>query len=146
MSFEQQRTTVERDVVQPAPVDPVLAASPPAYSGRVVEQRDATVYRPSGSTVASRVVVAIFGIIQALILVRLVLLLLDAREGNDLVAAILGASQVFVAPFEGMFGVDALKAGGSVLDVAAITALVALTILELVILAILRIPRRSEAV
>jgi len=152
MTYEQRRTTVERDVVEPAPVDPVYPANPPAYPApaaagtRVVEQRDATVYRPSGSTLASRIVVAIFGIIQGLILLRIVLLLLDAREGNDLVAAILGASSLFVAPFEGMFGVDALKSGGSVLDVAAITALIALTILELVILAVLRIPRRSEAV
>jgi len=152
MTYEQRRTTVERDVVEPAPVDPVYPAAPPptpdpsAYAGRVVEQRDSTVYRPSGSTLAARVVVAVFGVVQALILARLVLLLLNAREGNDLVAAILGASQVFVAPFEGMFQVDALNAGGSVFDVAAITALIALTILELVILAILRIPQRSEAV
>ena len=151
MTYEQRRTTVERDVIDPVPVDPVYPAEPPARptaatASRVVEHRDATVYRPSGSTLASRVVVAIFGVIQALILVRIVLLLLNAREGNDLVALLLNASQLFVAPFEGMFQVDALNAGGSVLDVAAITALVALTILELVILAILRIPRRSEAV
>jgi hypothetical protein len=146
MSFEQRRTTVERDVVNPAPVEPVYPAEPAHNAGRVVEQRDSTAYRPSGSTLASRVVVAVFGIIQALILVRIVLLLLDAREGNALVATILDASEVFVAPFVGMFQVDALKSGGSVLDVAAITALIALTLLELVVLAILRIPRRSEAV
>lgn len=146
MTYEQRQTTVERDVIEPAPVDPVYPADPPAYAGRVVERRNATAYRPSGSTLASRVVVAIFGVIQALILVRIVLLLLNAREGNDLVAAILGASQLFVGPFEGMFSVDALNAGGSVLDVAAITALIALTLLEAVILAVLRIPRRSEAV
>jgi hypothetical protein len=141
MTYEQQRTTVERDIVDPAYVDDRRVPT-----GRVVGQREATGYRPSGSTLASRVTIVVFGIIQALLLVRIVLLLLDARRGNDLVTAILGASQIFVAPFEGMFRVDALGKDGSVLDVAAIAALVALTIVELIILAILRIPRRTESV
>ena len=112
----------------------------------MVEQHDTAVYRPSGSTLASRVVIVVFGLIQALLLLRIVLLLLDARRANDLVTAILGASQLVVAPFEGMFRTDALSAGGASLDVAAITALVAVTIIELMILAVLRIPRRTEAV
>ena len=141
MTYEQQRTTVERDVV-----DPEYPGNRRGYSGRVVEQHDSTGYRPSGSTLASRVTILVFGIIQALLVVRILLLLLDARRGNDLVSIILSASQPFVAPFEGMFRVDALADGGSTLDVAAIAALVALTIVELVILAALRIPRRSESV
>ena len=142
MTYEQHRTTVERDVVTP----PTHTGNRSVQSGQVVEQRDTTVYRPSGSTLAARVIVVVFGVIQALLLARIVLLALDAQRSNDLVAAILNASQLFVAPFEGMFSNDALTSGGSVLDIAAITALVALTILELVILAIVRIPRRSEAV
>lgn len=141
MTYEQHRTTIERDVAIPTP-----SGDRVVETGQVVEQRDTSVYRPSGSTLAARVIVVVFGLIQALLLARIVLLLLDAQRSNDLVAAILNASQVFVAPFEGMFSTDALTSGGSVLDVAAITALVALTILELVILAIVRIPRRSEAV
>ena len=57
--------------------------------------------RPSGGTIAGRIVVLIFGIVQVLILLRIVLLLLDAREGNDLVSFILNASQIFVAPVRG---------------------------------------------
>ena len=141
MTYEQHRTTIERDVVTPTPI-----GDRSVEAAQVVEQRDTTVYRPSGSTLAARVIVVVFGVIQALLLARIVLLLLDAQRGNDLVATILNASQLFVAPFEGMFRTDALASGGSVLDVAAVTALVALTILELLILAIVRIPRRSEAV
>lgn len=141
MTYEQQRTTVERDVVEPTYLN-----DHPDRVGRVVEQHDSAAYRPSGSTLASRVVIVVFGIIQALLLLRIVLLLLDARRGNDLVTAILGFSQLVVAPFEGMFRTDALSAGASTLDVAAITALVAVTIVEVVILAVLRIPRRTEAV
>ena len=141
MTYEQQRTTIERDVGEAVP-----RGDRRGQTEQVVEQRDTTVYRPSGSTLAARVVVVVFGIIQALLLVRIVLLALDARRGNDLVTAILSASQPFVGPFEGMFRTDAMSAAGSVIDIAAITALVALTIVELVILAIVRIPRRSEAV
>ncbi len=141
MTYEHQRLTVERDVAEPA-----RAGERGVHTDQVVEQLDTAVYRPSGSTLAARVVVVVFGVIQALLVVRIVLLALDARRGNDLVTAILNASQLFVAPFEGMFRTDALSAGGSVLDIAAITALVALTIVELVILAIVRIPRRSEDV
>ena len=53
--------------------------------------------RPTGSTVASRVVILLFGIVQVLILLRIVFLLMDAREGNDLVNFVLNASQIFVA-------------------------------------------------
>lgn len=143
MTYEERRTTVERDTGTPAPIgDPYYRGVPP--TGQVVEQRDRTVYRPSSATLAARTVIAVFGIVQALIVIRIVLLLLDAQRSNGLVQGILNASQLFVAPFEGMFRTNALAAGGSILDIAAITALVAVTIVELVILAIVRIPRRTE--
>ena len=97
---------------------------------------------------ASRIVILVFGLIQIVIGLRIVLLLLDAREGNALVQAILDISQVFVAPFEGILRSDALKSGGSVLDVAAVLALIGWTLIELVVLWIVRIarpgPRRSD--
>ncbi len=83
---------------------------------------------------------------EALIAIRILLLLLDAQRSNGLVQGILNASQLFVGPFEGMFRTDALAAGGSILDIAAITALIAVAIIELVVLAIVRIPRRTEDV
>lgn len=110
-----------------------------AVTSRTVESR------PSGGTVAGRVVVFLFGIIQALIILRMVLLLMDAREGNDLVSFILNASQIFVAPFEGILRTDALAAGGSVFDVAALLALIGWTILEALILAAVGVFRREPA-
>jgi hypothetical protein len=101
---------------------------------------------PSGSTVASRIVILLFGVVQVLILLRIVFLLMDAREGNDLVAFVLNASQIFVAPFEGMLNTNALSAGGSVLDVAAILALIGWTLLEALILAAIGVFRREPAV
>ncbi|MFL5727005.1 MAG: hypothetical protein ACJ765_05920 [Chloroflexota bacterium] len=102
--------------------------------------------RPSGGAVASRIVILLFGIIQVLILLRIVFLLMDAREGNDLVSWVLNASQIFVAPFEGMLNTNALQSGGSVLDVAAILALIGWTLLEALILAAVGVFRREPAV
>ena len=100
-------------------------------------------YRPSGAELARRIVVFLFGVIQGLIVLRIILLLLNAREGNDLVSFILNMSQIFVAPFIGILGRDELASSGSVLDLAAIIALVGWTILEFVILALLNVFRRE---
>ena len=100
---------------------------------------------PSAGELLGRVVILLFGIVQVLIILRIVLLLLNAKEGNDLVQWILNASQIFVAPFEGMLNTNALSAGGSVLDVAAILALIGWTILEALILAAVGIFRREPS-
>jgi hypothetical protein len=110
----------------------------------VVERR--VTRTPSGGELAGRIVILIFGIIQVFIVLRIILLLLDAREGNDLVSFILNTSQIFVGPFEGMLKTNALTSGGSVLDVAAILALVGWTVLEALILAAVGIFRREPSV
>ena len=111
-----------------------------ARSSTVVERAEVS---PSGGEMLRRVVVLIFGIIQAFIVLRIVLLLLNAREGNDLVSFILNTSQLFVAPFIGIFNRDALTSSGSVLDIAAIAALVGWTILELIVLWAVNLLRRE---
>jgi hypothetical protein len=124
----------------------VVSDSSPA-SGAPVAQRTVvgeTVRRsPSGPEYARRVVVFIFGILQLLIVLRIVLLLV-ADRGNSLVKGIIDVSGVLVAPFEGILKTDALKSGGSVLDLAAVVALVGWTILELIIVAGIGIARREE--
>jgi hypothetical protein len=119
--------------------------------GTVYDRGSAVVERrvtrtPSGGEVAGRIVVLLFGIIQVLIILRIVLLLLNAREGNDHVAFILNTSQIFVAPFNGMLNIDNLKSGGSVLDVAAVLALIGWTVLEALILAAVGVFRREPSV
>lgn len=130
MTYERRVTTqVDSD---PALVDPVAPATVPAtHRSAVVET---TNIQPSGGEMLRRVVVLIFGIIQAFIVLRIVLLLLNAREGNDIVAFILNTSQLLVAPCVGFFNTDALRASGSVLDIAAIAALIGWTILEIIVL------------
>jgi hypothetical protein len=100
---------------------------------------------PSGGELARRVVVLIFGLVQILIGLRIVLLLLNAREANALVKGILDLSQTFVAPFEGILRTDALHAAGSILDVTAIVAFVGWTIIEGIVILIVAIFRRERA-
>jgi YGGT family len=98
---------------------------------------------PGRNETARRIVVLVFGLIQLVIGARIVLLLLDAREANPIVSAILNVSQIFVAPFEGVLGTDSLNAAGSVLDIAAVVALVGWTIVELIVIWALGIFRRE---
>ena len=100
---------------------------------------------PGASEMSRRIVILIFGLIQILIAARIILLLLDAREANALVKAILDLSQLFVAPFEGILRTDSLHAAGSVLDITAIVAFIGWTIIELIVLWVIGIFRREPA-
>jgi YGGT family len=132
MTYER-RVVTRRD-------DPGYVA--PAGTGEVVETTNVA---PSGGELLRRVVTLIFGLIQTVIVLRIVLLLLNAREGNAIVQFILDVSQPFVAPFVGIFNVDAMHASGSVLDIAAIAALVGWTILEAIVIWAVNIMRREPA-
>lgn len=98
---------------------------------------------PSGPEYARRVIVFVFGLIQLVIALRIVLLLIAADRGNALVKGIYDISGILVAPFEGILRTDALAKGGSVLDVSAVVALVGWTVLELIIVAGIGIARRE---
>ena len=106
--------TYERQVVTRTDEDPAVVATDgttyvaPAGTTRTNQVVERAEVRPSGGEMLRRVVVLIFGIIQVFIILRIVLLLLNAREGNDLVSFILNTSQLFVAPFVGIFNNDAL--------------------------------------
>jgi hypothetical protein len=142
--------TYERRVVQTdeeAVVDTPVAGTPVVGTTRSeVVTSGTTVAGPSGGELARRVVILIFGIIQILIVLRIVLLLLNAREGNDIVSFILNTSQTFVSPFNGIFNKDALASGGSILDIAAIAALVGWTVLEWIVIWALSLFRRETVV
>ncbi len=116
-----------------------------APGGGSVTTRRIVETRPSSGEIARRVVIVIFGIIQLLIALRVLLLLLDAQETNAIVRGILDLSEVFVGPFEGILRTDALHAGASILDVTALVAFVGWTVLELVVLWIVGVFRREPA-
>ena len=101
---------------------------------------------PEGLSVVGRFVAFVFGVLQALLILRLVLLVLVANHNNDIVAFILSVTDPFVEPFRGMFSLDRIRADqGSVLDVAALVALIGWTLIEALVLAALRIFARRPA-
>ncbi len=138
---DYQRTTTTRDQ---RPIRTV-APAPAATSVRTTESAYVPA-GPGGATVASRIVTFAFGILQALLILRIILLLLVANPGNDIVDFVFGITQPFVEPFVGMFSLNRVEADqGSVLDVAAIVALIGWTLIEALILAALRIFSRRPA-
>lgn len=138
--YERTSTRETRSVGSRPDTYPPIAA--PESTVRTTE-RAYTAAGPDGPSVAARVVTFAFGILQALLILRIILLLLVANPGNDIVALVFGITQPFVEPFAGMFSLDRVKADqGSVLDIAAIVALVGWTLIEALILAALRIFQR----
>lgn len=139
MTLEHAERTVTT-AVPPTAGTPEMAASPAVQSSVRTERTTMTPGRPE---LGRRIIVLVFGLVQLLIGVRFLLLLLDAREGNGLVSGILNLSQLFVAPFEGILRSDALHAGGSTFDIAALVALIGWTVLEFVVIKVLAVFRRE---
>ncbi len=109
----------------------------------------ATSRGPSATESLRRLAVVVFAIVQGLIVLRIALLLLDARQENGLVRSIINAAQVFVAPFENILKTNVVNFGGPALDAAAVLALIGWTIVELFVIAALAIfhtPSRTETV
>jgi hypothetical protein len=145
VTIEDRQTTIQTDQGTAT-----AAGGDPNAPGVAVQSRDtvsrrSVVMQASNAEMTRRVVVLVFGLIQAVIILRIVLLILDARTGNALVSGILDISQLFVGPFEGILNVNALKSGGSILDVAALVALVGWTLIEVGIFAVINLFRRGSA-
>ena len=104
MTIENTEQTVT--TATPGPVAPDGAPT----TARATVHTSSTTATPSGSELGRRITILVFGLIQIVIGARIVLLLLDAREGNGLVSGILNLSQLFVGPFEGILkaGIDPL--------------------------------------
>jgi len=139
---------IDRTVVTAGPSGVSAPAGAAPLASREVVRTDSqriTRAGPGGSEMGRRIVVLLFGLVQVVIGARFVLLLLDAREANGLVAGVLNFSQLFVAPFEGVLRTNALHSAGSILDVTAVVAFVGWTVLELIVIWALGIFRREPA-
>jgi YggT family protein len=128
MTYEEERVVTRSDEYTNHP-----------HAHGVSESRVA--YRSNPMLTVERFIVFVFGVIQAVILLRIIFLLLAAREANDIVQFVYGLSEVFVAPFRGILGIDEVAAGQAALDLGAIVALIGWTILELLALALVRVFR-----
>jgi hypothetical protein len=127
---DEERVVVRREAELPA-------------AGRESVIEESVRRRPSGAELARRVVVFVFGIVQVLILLRILLLMVGANDDNGLVAAVYDLSGLFIAPFEDVLGRETVRSGGAVLDIAAIVAFIGWTLLEAIIIAGISIARRE---
>jgi len=142
---DEQRVVERRSVTTP-PADTTVYREPVTYPETVTEGSvvsETVRHTPSGAETARRAVVFLFGIVQALIGIRIVLLLAWANPANELVRFIYDTSAYFIGPFEGILHTNAISAGASVLDIAALVALIGWTILEFLVIALIRIGRRE---
>ncbi len=146
---DYERVTT-RETTETAPGDPVdetvvrRSYDPAAPAVRDRVSTTEYVARPSPAEVLRRIIALLFGILQAMIIIRVALLLLAANRGNEIVRFVLNVTAPFVDPFRGMFRLDTVTASGtgSVLDVAALVALVGWTLIEALLLAIVSIGSR----
>jgi uncharacterized protein YggT (Ycf19 family) len=141
---EYDRTTVRQTTTDPT--RPAYPATEPAAASTVrTTERAYVPPGPSAATVAARVVMFLFGILQVALILRIILLVLVANPSNDVVDLIMSITDPFVEPFRGMFALDRVTADqGSVLDIAAIVALIGWTLVEALILAAIRIFDRRD--
>lgn len=116
-----------REVVETTPASPEVVTRTEVAPAAAVDQVEATAYDPYAGRRRSthKVVQAIylvFGVIETLIVIRLVLKLLGANPDAGFAAFIYGVTAPLVAPFVGLFGTA--QAGGSVLEPHSIVALI----------------------
>lgn len=138
---DYDRTTV-RETTDGAPV----VARDTYAQDRVVTRESSYRTGPTGGEMIRRAIMLVFGILQALLIIRIILLLLVANRDNDVVGFILGITQPFVEPFISMFSFTRVTAdSGVTLDVAAVVALIAWTLVEALIIGLLSLgARRGE--
>lgn len=135
---DYERTTTHQSTT----VDP---AGPTAIDPRRATTTTERTYAPPGpgtATVLARFVMFLFGVLQVALILRVILLLLVANQGNDVVQLIFNLTDPFVEPFRGMFRLDKVTAGRQVLDIAAIVALIGWTLVEMLVLALVRVFNR----
>lgn len=146
MTYRDDRPVVDDDtgvVERERIVEREVPVAPATPAGSQVNVNSSAGYVDAGPGplyYVRRFVILIFGIILALIALRFILLALGANSGNALVDGIYGISEVFVAPFRGVFNLDQYTPNGiSVFDVSAVVAFVGWLLIEVLVLAILRI-------
>ena len=140
----ERETYVERErpVATPyvAPANPSTNVNAPSSPGYV------DTGEPGPLDFARRLLTLLFGILAVLIGLRILLLLLVANQANAIVDFVFAVTEPFVAPFRGIFQIDAVTpGGGSVFDIAAVVALVGWLLIYLLLMGILRLGDRDRA-
>jgi hypothetical protein len=135
-----ERTTPPGDAVPtPAGLDYAERSEQSTRSTAGLEQRETVVTDAAGLqsrartvrdvgaeqrlnlNMVSQVILLLFGIVEALIGLRIILKLIGANPDNEFARAIYNAAALFLAPFFGLVGSPA--AGGMILEVPSVVAM-----------------------
>lgn len=103
-----------------------------------------TVTEVSGVVVAQRVIWFIVGIINVLLAIRFALLLLGANNDAGFVEFIYSLSNIFVAPFVGIFGTPVY--GVSIFDISSLLAIAVYSLIAWGITKLLTLARPRQEV
>ena len=128
-----------------APAASLPAAAPASQQTVQTIRRRTTRTSFENAELTRRIVVLVFGLIELVVGMRVVLLLLSARTTSGLVSGILSLSGPFVAPFEGILKTNSVSASGSVLDAAALLAMAGWAVVAMVVFWVLATFRREPA-
>lgn len=98
-----------------------------------------------GQVIVGRIIYYIVGFITVLLLLRIVLLLLAANQGNGFVDFIYAVSGLFAMPFYGIFNYTPVY-GSSVLELSSIVAILIYALVGWGLVKLLTIGSRSRTV
>ncbi len=129
---------------QRQPVPPVY--NPPPYPVRPAQGVRSPVSTTSYATsrtlhAVTQVISFVLGVVELLLLVRIVLIFFGANPEAEFTSLIYGWSAPLVAPFQGVFP-NAISIAGGVLEVAAVLAMIVYAIAARVAEAVLRMLAR----
>lgn len=96
-----------------------------------------------GPVIAARIVYYVVGVIIALIILRMILMMLAANQGNLFVDFIYTVSGIFVAPFYGVFNYTPMY-GFSVFDVNSLVAIIVYALIGWALGSLLTIGSRNR--
>lgn len=138
-----------RQARQTQPVQAAPPPLPPSYYQQQYYQPNPGARQPMRTSYAApralhgvaQVISLALGIVELLLLVRIVLLFFGANPSADFTSLIYGWSNPLVAPFQGVFP-NVMGSQGSVLDAAAILAMIVYAIAARVVEAVLRMLAR----
>jgi len=130
---------VDQPVQPTQPVYPVQPVQPveTEYPGRRVRSASST---EVASWRAANFVYVLFGIVEALVLIRFVLKLLAANPDAGFSSFIYNVTAPLVAPFQGVFATPA--SNGSVLELASLLAIVVYALLSWGIVRLIELAQR----
>ncbi len=108
---------------------------PVAPENELVMERASTYRRRAAARRVGQIIYILFGVLEALLIIRFALKLLGANPGAAFTSFIYGLTQVFVAPFEGVFPSPATNA--SVLEVSTLLAIIVYALIAWLIVSVI---------